>query len=121
VPNARIPATETVAALTDPAQLMLWWVSTPKGALWEMDARPGGKWRYELTDRSGLRFRTKYRDVLEMILTFGGGDLLAVDNHQNVIKRWDNIIGLFFFWNELDRILHQRAAVMDTGDRLTQT
>jgi hypothetical protein len=70
----------------------------------------------ELTDRSGLRFRTKYRDVLETILTFGGGDLLAVDNHQNVIKRWDNIIGLFFFWKELDRVLHQRAAVMDSGE-----
>jgi hypothetical protein len=70
----------------------------------------------ELTDRSGLRFRTQYRDVLETILTFGGGDLLAVDNHQNVIKRWDNIIGLFFFWKDLDRVLHQRAAVMDSGD-----
>ena len=69
----------------------------------------------ELTDRSGLRFRTKYRDVLETILTFGGGDLLAVDNHQNVIKRWDNIIGLFFLWNDLDRVLHQRA-VSETGD-----
>lgn len=69
----------------------------------------------ELTDRTGLRFRTTYRDVLETILTFGGGDLLAVDNHQNVIKRWDNIIGLFFFWNDLDRVLHQRA-VMETGD-----
>jgi hypothetical protein len=63
----------------------------------------------ELTDRSGLRFRTRYRDVLETMLTFGGGDLIAVDNHQNVIKRWDNIIGLFFFWNDLDRVLHQRA------------
>jgi hypothetical protein len=63
----------------------------------------------ELTDRSGLRFRTRYRDILETMLTFGGGDLIAVDNHQNVIKRWDNIIGLFFFWNDLDRVLHQRA------------
>ncbi len=70
----------------------------------------------ELTDRTGLRFRTKYRDVLETVLTFGGGDLIAVDNHQNVIKRWDNIIGLFFFWNDLDRVLHQRAAVMDIKD-----
>jgi hypothetical protein len=69
----------------------------------------------ELTDRTGLRFRTKYRDVLETVLTFGGGDLLAVDNHQNVIKRWDNIVGLYFFWNDLDRILHQRA-VMETND-----
>jgi hypothetical protein len=69
----------------------------------------------ELTDRTGLRFRTKYRDVLETVLTFGGGDLIAVDNHQNVIKRWDNIIGLFFFWNDLDRVLHQRA-VSETND-----
>lgn len=65
----------------------------------------------ELTDRSGLRFRTKFRDVLEMVLTFGGGDLLAVDNHQNVIKRWDNIVGLYFCWKDLDRILHQRSVV----------
>ncbi|MBI3839109.1 MAG: hypothetical protein HY288_14410 [Planctomycetia bacterium] len=70
----------------------------------------------ELTDRTGLRFRTQYRDVLETILTIGGGDLLAVDNHQNVIKRWDNILGLFFLWKDLDRVLHQRAAVMEMGD-----
>src|SRR5262245_56175740 len=70
----------------------------------------------ELTDRSGLRFRTNYRDILETILTFGGGDLLAVDNHQNVIKRWDNIIGLFFSWKDLDRILHQRS-VVDEDDQ----
>jgi hypothetical protein len=70
----------------------------------------------ELTDRTGLRFRTRYRDVLETILTFGGGDLLAVDNHHNVIKQWDNIIGLFFVWNDLDRILHQRAALIETDE-----
>jgi hypothetical protein len=70
----------------------------------------------ELTDRTGLRFRTRYRDVLETILTFGGGDLIAVDNHQNVIKRWDNIVGLYFVWKDLDRVLHQRAAVVDMGD-----
>jgi hypothetical protein len=40
----------------------------------------------ELTDRSGLRFVTKYRDVLETLLGFGGGDLLAVDNHQTVSR-----------------------------------
>src|SRR6478609_8358074 len=70
----------------------------------------------ELTDRSGLRFRTNYRDILETVLTFGGGDLLAVDNHQNVIKRWDNIIGLFFSWKDLDRILHQRSVVDEDSD-----
>ena len=67
----------------------------------------------ELTDRTGLRFVTKYRDVLETLLGFGGGDLLAVDNHQNVIKRYENIIGLWFHWNTLDRILHQRATLVD--------
>jgi hypothetical protein len=65
----------------------------------------------ELTDRTGLRFKTNYRDVLETILTFGGGDLVAVDNHLNVVKRWNNIIGLFFLWKYLDRILHQRSVV----------
>ena len=27
---------------------MLWWAASPAGAIWEMDARLGGKWRYEL-------------------------------------------------------------------------
>ncbi|EDY17600.1 hypothetical protein CfE428DRAFT_4898 [Chthoniobacter flavus Ellin428] len=67
----------------------------------------------ELTDRSGLRFVTKYRDVLETVLSFGGGDLLAVDNHQTVIKRYENIIGLWFYWEKLDRVLHQRATLLD--------
>lgn len=67
----------------------------------------------ELTDRSGLRFRTKYRDLLETVLSFGGGDLLAVDNHQNVIKHYDNILGLYFKWPALDRVLHQRAALIE--------
>jgi hypothetical protein len=70
----------------------------------------------ELTDRSGLRFVTKYRDVLETLLGFGGGDLLAVDNHQTVIKRYENIIGLWFHWGKLDRILHQRATLLDEED-----
>ena len=67
----------------------------------------------ELTDRTGLRFVTKYRDVLETLLGFGGGDLLAVDNHQVVIKRYENIVGLWFRWSKLDRILHQRATLLD--------
>jgi len=67
----------------------------------------------ELTDRSGLRFVTRYRDVLETLLGFGGGDLLAVDNHQTVIKRYENIIGLWFHWEKLDRIFHQRATLVD--------
>jgi len=67
----------------------------------------------ELTDRTGLRFVTRYRDVLETLLGFGGGDLLAVDNHQAVIKRYENVVGLWFHWAQLDRILHQRATLLD--------
>ena len=70
----------------------------------------------ELTDRSGLRFVTRYRDVLETLLGFGGGDLLAVDNHQTVIKRYENIVGLWFHWEKLDRILHQRATLVDEDE-----
>ena len=70
----------------------------------------------ELTDRSGLRFVTKYRDVLETLLGFGGGDLIAVDNQQHVIKRYENIVGLWFHWQKLDRILHQRATLLDEDE-----
>ena len=70
----------------------------------------------ELTDRTGLRFVTKYRDVLETVLGFGGGDLLAVDNHHVVIKRYENIVGLWFKWQKLDRIIHQRATLLDEED-----
>ena len=69
----------------------------------------------ELTDRSGLKFRTKYRDLLEMLLGFGAGDLLAVDNSHNVIKRWENVLFLAFLWPRLDAVLHQRSAVVDNA------
>ena len=72
----------------------------------------------ELTDRLGLRFQTKYRDVLETLLGFGAGDLLAVDNQKRVIKRYENMVGLWFKWNKLDRILHQRETMLDDEDTL---
>jgi hypothetical protein len=69
----------------------------------------------ELTDRTGIRFATKYRDVLETLLGFGGGDLMAVDNQKRVIKRFENIVGLWFHWERLDRILQQRTILVDDG------
>ncbi len=59
---------------------------------------------------------TRYRDVLETLLGFGGGDLIAVDNQQRVIKRYENIIGLWFHWDRLDRILQQRSILVDDED-----
>jgi hypothetical protein len=70
----------------------------------------------ERTDRTGLRFMTKYRDVLETLLGFGGGDLIAVDNQQRVIKRYENIVGLWFHWKRLDHILQQRSILVEEDD-----
>jgi len=67
----------------------------------------------ELTHRTGLRFVTKYRDMIGTLPGFGGGGLMAVDNHQRVIRRYENVVGLTFHWNKLDRILHQRATLLD--------
>lgn len=69
----------------------------------------------EMTDRMGLRFRTKYRDVLETLLTFGGGDIIATDNHQNEIKRYPNILCLWFKWARMDKVLNQRSVVEDAS------
>jgi hypothetical protein len=69
----------------------------------------------EITDRSGLKFRSKYRDVFETTLGFGCGDLEAIDGNGNVVKRWENIIFLMFVWRRLDEILHQRSAVVDNA------
>jgi hypothetical protein len=70
----------------------------------------------EITDRSGLKFRTRYRDLLETFLGLGAGDLEAIDANQHVVKRWSNILFLCFMWPKLDQILHQRSAVMDSID-----
>jgi hypothetical protein len=69
----------------------------------------------EITDRSGLKFRSRYRDLFETALGFGAGDLEAVDGNQNVVKRWENVLFLAFVWKRLDLILHQRAAVVETS------
>jgi len=67
----------------------------------------------EITDRSGLKFRSRYRDLFETTLGFGAGDLEAVDGNHHVVKRWENILFLALLWKRLDLILHQRAAVVD--------
>jgi hypothetical protein len=69
----------------------------------------------EILDRSGLKFRTVYRDLFESILGLGAGDIEAIDNNQHVVKRWENILFLAFIWPRLDEILHQRAATVDNA------
>ncbi len=69
----------------------------------------------ELTDRAGLKFRTNYRDLFESVLGLGAGDLIAYDVSHHVVKHWENVLFLAFFWPRLDEILHQRAAVVDNN------
>lgn len=69
----------------------------------------------EITDRSGLHFVAKYRDLLETVLGFGAGDIVAIDGTGKEVKRWNNVVGLFFMWSRLDEILHQRSAVVDNA------
>jgi hypothetical protein len=69
----------------------------------------------EILDRNGLKFRSRYRDLFESVLGLGAGDLEAVDANQQVVKRWESILFLFFVWERLDQVLHQRAAVMETA------
>jgi uncharacterized protein YndB with AHSA1/START domain len=48
------PPKQVFRALTDPAQLIRWWGDDIcKTSVWEMDARRGGKWRFEASDPSG--------------------------------------------------------------------
>lgn len=49
------PPERVFRALTDPKELPIWWGSEPSAELkvYKMDARVGGKWRYECSDRVG--------------------------------------------------------------------
>ena len=48
------PPEQVFRALTDPAQLIRWWSDAVcQTSVWEMDARLGGKWRFEASDSSG--------------------------------------------------------------------
>ncbi|CAN5478862.1 hypothetical protein BH10PLA1_BH10PLA1_14800 [soil metagenome] len=67
----------------------------------------------EIIDRSGLKFRRRYRDIFETILGMGACDLEAIDGNGNTVKRWGNILFLAFTWNKLDAVLHQRSATME--------
>ncbi len=67
----------------------------------------------EITDRSGLKFRTRYPDLFESALGLGSGNLEALNNDQHVVKSWENILFLAFLWPKMDAILHQRSVGVD--------
>lgn len=70
----------------------------------------------EYLDRQGVKFKTRYRDILETLLTFGGGDIIVLDNHGAEFKRFPNMLFLYFLWPKLERIIEQRAVVEDGGE-----
>jgi uncharacterized protein YndB with AHSA1/START domain len=47
------PPERIFQALTDPAQLIRWWGGPMPHRVWDMDARMGGKWRFEAGDPNG--------------------------------------------------------------------
>ncbi len=69
----------------------------------------------DIVDRSGLHFVCRYPDLLESLLSFGGGDVVAIDGTGKIQKSWHNILFLFFRWSRMQEILEQRAAVMDNA------
>jgi len=69
----------------------------------------------DITDRAGLHFITRYNDLLESVLGFGSGDIVASDSTGKPIKTWNNILFLFFRWPRLQEILEQRVATVDNS------
>jgi uncharacterized protein YndB with AHSA1/START domain len=78
------PPERVFQALTDPKQLMRWWGQEGecKASLWEMDARPGGRWRFQATDPSG-------KVVVNGVSDFkAGGEILEFDPPRVLAYTW---------------------------------
>jgi len=78
------PAERVFAAITDPHQLMHWWGE--KGAcsakLWELDARVGGRWRFEAADSNGGR-------VINGVSSFkANGEIVEYDPPRVLAYTW---------------------------------
>jgi uncharacterized protein YndB with AHSA1/START domain len=75
------PAQKVFHALIDPKQLMRWWNSDEcQTELFEMDTRPGGKWRF-VTKKSKL-------DVNGVDQFFCSGEVLEFDPPRLLIYTW---------------------------------
>ncbi len=78
------PPERVFTALTDPKQLMRWWGEEGpcKAKLWEMDARVGGRWRFETADPAG-------KIVLNGISDFkANGEILECDPPRVLAYTW---------------------------------
>jgi uncharacterized protein YndB with AHSA1/START domain len=75
------PAERVFQALTDPRQLLRWWTSEEcQTEFFEMDARPGGKWRFG-TKKSNL-------NVNGVNQFFCQGEVLEFDPPRLLVYTW---------------------------------
>jgi uncharacterized protein YndB with AHSA1/START domain len=78
------PPERVFRALTDERQLFQWWGEggSCKAALWHMDARKGGKWRYQSRDTTG-------RNAANGVTHFEArGDILEFDPPRLLVYTW---------------------------------
>jgi uncharacterized protein YndB with AHSA1/START domain len=88
-------------ALADSQQLMVWWGQSGacKATVWEMDPRPGGKWRFEAAEPTGKIAvnNISHFEAHGEILEFSPPRLLVytwianwhIDPKRVTVVRWD--------------------------------
>jgi uncharacterized protein YndB with AHSA1/START domain len=98
--HVEAPPERVFAALTDSRQLLQWWGAEPSVTtrLWEIDPRPGGKWRMECTGCNGMSVNgvTEF-EVHGEIIEFSPPRLLAYtwianwhsDPSHTTVVTWD--------------------------------
>jgi hypothetical protein len=65
--------------------------------------------------RAAKRIKRDWRDLTELILGIGAGDLIVLDSNRNVVMRIANVPFLWFFRHDVDHIL-EVLAVTDADE-----
>jgi uncharacterized protein YndB with AHSA1/START domain len=86
------PIERVFAALTDPGQLFTWWGTEPSVtlSLFQMDARPGGLWRFECTPIPGA----DHGELGEQLKRYDAkvyeahGEVLEYDPPRRLVWSW---------------------------------
>ena len=65
--------------------------------------------------RAAKRIKRDWRDLTELILGIGAGDLIVLDSNKNVVMRISNVPFLWFFRHDVDHIL-EVLAVSDVDE-----
>lgn len=107
------PPVRIFQALTDPAQLLRWWTDdTCKTSIWQMDARLGGKWRFEASDPSG-------KIVVNGIINFEAhGEITEFDPPRVLAYTW---LGNWHDHPERPSMARWELAATKTGTRVKIT